>query len=438
MAIVQQIKVPLLSVNDTSLTVVEVLFPYGAMVKKGDIIMVFETSKTTHDVEAEVEGYVEYLCKSDCDYAVNFVVANIYSLATEVPEQVNTGLKSGKIIAAITAQNIPAKIVWQGETLFSNAALELMENKGIDRKVFAGKDLISLEDVNVFLGIENIPFPENVATLTANSTLPKITVDTEKVTLVKLSSNKKTEIAYLSAVQSFGLTSTINAWIETEGIFVHINQSMQVLKNSLLPVILYEAARLLKKYKALNAYFTGDAIAYYKQVNIGFAIDINKGLKVLKIADTNELEIEEIESEILLLSDKYIDDKLQLQHLTDISFTVTDLSGEGVAFFKPLVNAQNSAILGISSIDKKLNRCMLSLTFDHRVTEGKLAAQFLSELTDRLGSYQSKYYPLLNQEINCFKCFKLLQDDISNVGFAKCITPKGEEGYICQSCLKGF
>ena len=95
MAIVQQIKVPLLSVNDTSLTVVEVLFPYGAMVKKGDIIMVFETSKTTHDVEAEVEGYVEYLCKSDSDYAVNFVVANIYSLATEVPEQVNTGLKSG-------------------------------------------------------------------------------------------------------------------------------------------------------------------------------------------------------------------------------------------------------------------------------------------------------------------------------------------------------
>ena len=122
----------------------------------------------------------------------------------------------------------------------------------------------------------------------------------------------------------------------------------------------------------------------------------------------------------------------------NISFTITDLSAESVAFFRPLINMMNSAILGISSIDEKLKRCMLSLTFDHRVTEGKLAAQFLHELTQRLESYQSKYYPLANQNINCFKCFKTLQEDLSDTGFAKVITPKGEEAYICQSCLKGF
>jgi len=65
-------------------------------------------------------------------------------------------------------------------------------------------------------------------------------------------------------------------------------------------------------------------------------------------------------------------------------------------------------------------------------------AQFLHELKDRLQSYQSKYHPNLNQNISCFKCYKTLQEDLSDVGFAKCITPKGEEAYICQGCLKGF
>ncbi len=107
--------------------------------------------------------------------------------------------------------------------------------------------------------------------------------DTDKVIVEKLSSNKKREIEYLSNIQQTGLTSTINTIVETDGLFVHINQSLQYLKNSLLPVIIYETARLLEKYKELNAYFTGDSVAFYKQVNIGFAIDIDKGLKVLAI-----------------------------------------------------------------------------------------------------------------------------------------------------------
>ena len=143
-----------------------------------------------------------------------------------------------------------------------------------------------------------------------------------------------------------------------------------------------------------------DAIAYYKEINVGFAIDINKGLKVLKVANTSVKTVLEIELEIMELSNRYIDENLDITDLTDIGFTVTDLSAEGVAFFKPLINMMNSAILGVSSIDEKLHSCMLSLTFDHRVTEGKLAAQFLGELKGRIESYQSKYYPSLNQQLS--------------------------------------
>ena len=148
--------------------------------------------------------------------------------------------------------------------------------------------------------------------------------------------------------------------------------------------------------------------------------------------------MQETEAAIMELSNKYLDDALLIDDLSDITFTITDLSGEGVSFFRPLINMMNSAILGVSAIDEKLQRSILTVTFDHRVTEGKLVAQFLQELKNRIESYRSAHYVHANQSITCFKCFKSLQEDLSDVGFTKCITPKGEEAYICQSCFKGF
>jgi pyruvate/2-oxoglutarate dehydrogenase complex dihydrolipoamide acyltransferase (E2) component len=434
MAILQEIKVPLVSVNDTSLTVVEVLFASGDKVKKGDIIIVFETSKTTYDVQAESTGYIQYLCEQGNDYDVNDIVAKVFSEENEVEKIAAQPKKSRKTTKTIAV----ATQTWEGDTLFSAGALALMESKKVDKKIFLGKDFVSLEDVEEVLGITR---KKDVIGTSKNKPAEKeltLPIDHEKVIVEKLSSNKKREIDYLSAVQSTGLTSTINTIVETEGIFVFINQSLKVLKNSLLPVIIYETARLLEKYPELNSYYAGSAIAQYRQVNIGFAIDIDKGLKVLKIAETSAKTINAIEEEIIELSGKYLDNILQVDELTDITFTITDLSSENVTFFRPLINMMNSAILGISSIDEKLHRCILSVTFDHRVTEGKRVAQFLKDLKARLESYRSTYHPKLNQNIACFKCFKTLKEDLSDVGFAKCISPDGNEGYICQSCLKGF
>jgi pyruvate dehydrogenase E2 component (dihydrolipoamide acetyltransferase) len=435
MALLQEIKVPLISVNDTSLTVVDILFSNGDKVKKGDIILVFETSKTTYNVEAEEDGYIQNLCEQGNDYEVNDIVAKIFSEQSEV-EKITVNKKETKKIPA-TVEEI-AVGVWEGETFFSAAAFSLIESSKLDHSKFKGRDFVSREDVEEILGLKKVN-PVSKSKASSPGKQKKILpVDATKVIVGKLSSNKKREIEYLAEVQSTGLTSTINTSFETDGIFVHINRSLKFLKDSLLPVIIYETARLLEKYKELNAYFTGDAIAYYNKINIGFAVDMEKGLKVLKIGDTQQKTIAAIEEEIMDLSGKYLDDTLQIDDLMDISFTITDLSSEGVAFFRPLINMMNSAILGVSSIDTKLNRCTLSVTFDHRVTEGKLVAQFLKDLKERLESYRSIHHPYLNQNINCFKCFKTLKEDISDVGFTKCITPQGEEAYICQSCLKGF
>jgi len=310
---------------------------------------------------------------------------------------------------------------------------------GLDKSVFAGKDFVSGADVLAILQP-----PAAVATsaparsVTATRSLPTTPVyaDPQKVIVEKLSKAKRREIEYLSEVQSTGLTSTVHSFVDTEGIFTHINRSQKYLKDSLLPVIIYEVARLLADYPLLNGYYTEEGVALYKEINVGFAIDIDKGLKVLKIPRSADTGITGLESTIIELSGRYLDDTLQIEDLSDVTFTITDLSAEGIAFFHPLINKMNSAILGISAIDTKLQRCALSLTFDHRVTEGKLAARFLNDLKNRLESYRQQTSPY--QDISCFKCFKSLKEDLGGSGFARCITPEGKEGYICQTCFKGF
>ena len=470
MALLQEIQVPLLAVNDTSLTVVEVVLSTGAKVSKGDLLMVLETSKTTYDVEAAAEGYIQYLCEQDRDYEVNEVVARIYSEAAEAlaapsaPQAMpiparktapsTNGLSSHPgashpgAAASFTVQPAAAGPLqfWEGETLFSKEAARLMTAGGLDKSVFAGKDFVSAADVLAILQppAAAVSSPAAAATsaparsVTAPRSLPatQAYADPQKVIVEKLSKAKRREIEYLSEVQSTGLTSTVHSFVDTEGIFTHINRSQKYLKDSLLPVIIYEVARLLADYPLLNGYYTEEGVALYKDVNVGFAIDIDKGLKVLKIPRSADISITGLESTIIELSGRYLDDTLQIEDLSDVTFTITDLSAEGVASFHPLINKMNSAILGISAIDTKLQRCALSLTFDHRVTEGKLAARFLNDLKKRLESYrqQTSQY----QDISCFKCFKSLKEDLGGSGFARCITPEGKEGYICQTCFKGF
>lgn len=438
MKVLQEITVPQESVNDQSLIVLELYFKNGEKVGKGALIAELETSKTTVTVEAEYEGYVQYFCNVGDDLEVNAVIATI---SDEIPIITSIERSNGAQKSPITPiQSIKHSIK---ETVFSKKALLLMTQANVSKDAFLGKDFVNDKDVENFLrgGVvsKKINFNDKKDIAKAVSLVD----DVSKVELKKVKSFKQKEIGYLSSVQLAGLVSIINTVVEVDGVMEYLNRHFRYFKDSLLPVVMFECSKLLRKFPSFNAYYSDENIAYYKDVHVGFAVDMGKGLKVLKITNTESKSIKEIEDEIFKLSNDYFDDKIKTDSLVDITFTITDLSGENVFSFSPLINMKNSAILGISSVDQKLNRCVLSLAFDHRVTEGKEAASFLSELKFRIESYKSKQFDevLASQrlsKVTCYKCYKKLTEDISDAGFAKCITPKGEEAYICQACFKGF
>ncbi|MBU2652677.1 MAG: 2-oxo acid dehydrogenase subunit E2, partial [Bacteroidetes bacterium] len=87
---------------------------------------------------------------------------------------------------------------------------------------------------------------------------------------------------------------------------------------------------------------------------------------------------------------EYHEGSLPAAALQDGTFTVTDLSGEDVFSFRPVINHRQSAILGVGA-EQPLGGervFQLSLTFDHRLTEGREAARFLRALRERLGTYE--------------------------------------------------
>ena len=434
MAVLQKILVPLLAVNDTTLSVIEINFTSKEFVKKGSVLMVFETSKTTFEVVAETDGFVKIFCEVGKDYNVNEVAVEIYDNIDEIVIDEIISEKTLKNNNNVSSNEM--KPNYQGSTLYSIAAEKLMNTNKISSDVFVGYEMVTVKDINSYLYPDSIEKVKE-AKISKVNTSSLIKFPFSSTVQSKISNNKKREIEFLSSVQNAGLTSTIAINISTKGLFESINKHFKYFKNSLLPLLVYETSRLLLKYPLLNSYFSENVIHTYSDINIGFAIDIDKGLKVIKIPKTSELTIIDIEDKIFDLSNLYLEDKIPIENLTEISFTVTDLSGEGISYFKPLVNMYNSAILGISSIDNDLNRFNACITFDHRVTEGKYVAQFLNELKSRIESY-SFNDETYNKSYECYKCLKRLNEDLSEVGLLPVITPNGKNKYICQTCWNGF
>jgi pyruvate/2-oxoglutarate dehydrogenase complex dihydrolipoamide acyltransferase (E2) component len=345
----EEILTPQVTVNDQLVTVVKFYFKTGDKVNKGDSLLDIHTSKSVETVYSSMDGYVRYLCAPEEEIKIGQHIATIYDSADFIDQGAAPGPQEQKTAGVVTAE----------QPRFSKPALKRIQELGIDISVFAGRDFVTLEDV-----------------------------EQNRVEVKKLSAAKRTEISYLNQVQQGGLNSCASIFVDTEHIFNFTRDHLKILKFSILPIIIYECARLLKEYKDLNAYYIEEGKAgYYLDVVVGLAIDIDDGLKVVNIPGADHQSLQEIESSINALVGRYKNRTLKAQDLEGSTFTVTDLSFQGVHSFTPLINKKQSAVLGVPAIDFKLNRCSLSLAFDHRVTEGKRAGQFLSALKKRIEIY---------------------------------------------------
>lgn len=167
--------------------------------------------------------------------------------------------------------------------------------------------------------------------------------------------------------------------------------------NLTVTAILVKAlSRALSEFPKFNSsiHMGSRTIVYKKYINIGVAVDTERGLLVPVIRGVDKKDITQISVELTEISSAAREKKLSADRLQGGSFTITNLGGIGGTFFTPILNPPEVAILGVSRSSFKpvyadgefAPRFMLplSLSYDHRIIDGAEAARFLRWLCEML------------------------------------------------------
>jgi pyruvate dehydrogenase E2 component (dihydrolipoamide acetyltransferase) len=170
------------------------------------------------------------------------------------------------------------------------------------------------------------------------------------------------------------------------------------VKVTMLAFVIKAMVSALRKFPEFNASLDGDQLVYKQYFNIGFAADTPNGLVVPVLKDADKKGIMQISAEMGELAKKARDGKLGAADMQGGSISISSLGGIGGTHFTPIINAPEVAILGLSKGAMKpvwdgkqfVPRLMLplSLSFDHRVIDGALAARFNAYLGQVLADFR--------------------------------------------------
>ncbi len=170
------------------------------------------------------------------------------------------------------------------------------------------------------------------------------------------------------------------------------------VKVTMLAFVIKAVVAALKKFPEFNTSLDGDQLVYKQYYNIGFAADTPNGLVVPVLKDADKKGILQISAEMGELAKKARDGKLGSADMQGGCFSISSLGGIGGTHFTPIINAPEVAILGLSKSAMKpvwdgkqfVPRLTLpmSLSYDHRVIDGALAARFNAYLGQVLADYR--------------------------------------------------
>jgi pyruvate dehydrogenase E2 component (dihydrolipoamide acetyltransferase) len=161
-------------------------------------------------------------------------------------------------------------------------------------------------------------------------------------------------------------------------------------KYSLNTYFIAAAARALAEFPGINVQLAETGLVRFHEINIGIAIDTERGLVVPVLKEVGKLSLLGINQALNELVQRTLTGKTLPEEFTGGTFTVTNLGAFGVDSFTPIINPPEAAILGVGRIKAKpvaIERMMgikdmitMSLSFDHRLIDGAPAARFLQRI----------------------------------------------------------
>lgn len=423
----------------------------GDTVKAGDVLFSYETDKASFDEEAKVDGTVLAIFWNDGDEIP--VLQNVMvigkpgdsfaefdpkasSAPAAAPAATATPAAAPAATPAATPAAAPAAAVVAGAPV-SPRARKLAEEKGVNTAAIAGtgphgriieRDVIAAAAAQGPLtglakakmaegglvagpgtGLAGTVKGSDLKVWKANHT--EIAGEGEEFEVKKMSNMRKiiAKSMYNSLQNSAQLTHMLGA--DARKVQAIRKKAKKALEEGKIDVnitindlVCYAVIKALLKFPNVNSHCLGDAMRLFRNVNLGIAVDTERGLMVPAVKNANDLNIIGLSKNLKKVAEDCKKGSISPDLLSSeaASFTVSNLGGFGVEYFTPIINVPQSAILGVGTIvarPKDLGNGVyafvpymgLSLTYDHRAIDGGEATKFLKQVAVEIENLEVEF-----------------------------------------------
>ena len=413
--------------EDGEVEVIDVLVNVGDVIEEEDGLITLETDKATMDVPSTHAGTVKEVFISVGDKVKQgSVVIKLETTGGEVnavaatPAPTVAVAAPAPVVAKVSATTAPkispvphhpqAGDVKKGAIYTSPSIRRIAREFGVDLTLVKGtgpKNRILKEDVQSYVKYELSRPKANAGSSVAAGEGGLQVVSARAIDFSKFG---EIETKALSRIQKISGPFLHRNWVTIP----HVTQfdeaditnveafrkeqnvlcEKQKLGFKITPLVfvLKAAANALRAFPTFNSSLSedGESLILKKYIHIGVAVDTPNGLVVPVVRDVDQKGIHQLSRELLEISLKARDGKLKATDMQGGCFTISSLGGIGGTAFTPIVNAPEVAILGVSKSEMKPKwngkdfepklMLPLSMSYDHRVIDGALAARFTVHL----------------------------------------------------------
>jgi 2-oxoglutarate dehydrogenase E2 component (dihydrolipoamide succinyltransferase) len=378
------IKVPTVGESITEVTIANWIKKSGDVVGLDEIICELESDKATFELPSPYAGVLNVIAGEGIVVPIGGVLASVTLGGAVAPAPV----VSAPVVAPVTSAGGT-----YAEGHPSPAAAKVMSEKGISAEQVSGSGVggrITKEDALKATPVAATPSTPAVAKATEAAPVAKGERSSRRE---KMSSLRKTIARRLVAVKNETAMLTTFNEVDMKPIMDLRKQYKDKFKDThgvglgFMSFFTKACSIALQDFPVVNAFIDGDEVVYNDFTDISIAVSAPRGLVVPVIRNAEKMSFAEIESEVVRLAVKARDNKLTVDEMTGGTFTITNGGIFGSMLSTPIINAPQSAILGMHNIVERpvaINGSVeirpimyVALSYDHRTIDGKDSVGFL-------------------------------------------------------------
>ena len=401
-----EMTIPAVGESITEVTIAKWLKPDGAAVQRDEVIAELESDKATFELPADAEGILRHAVKEGETIGIGALIARIESGGGASGTPAPAAAPAAAVpLAQAPAQPAaaPATAATYATGVPSPAAGKILDEKGVAAAAVAGSGRdgrITKEDAQNAQARPAAPAPAVAPVPAAAPAAPAAAAGSRGQRRERMSNLRKTVARRLVAVKNETAMLTTFNEVNMQPIMDLRTKFKDRFKEKngvglgFMSFFTKAVCVALKEWPSVNAQIDGTDIVFNDFCDISIAVSAPKGLVVPVIRNAELLSFDGIEKEVVRLAGLARDNKLTIEQMTGGTFTLTNGGIFGSMLSTPIINAPQSAILGMHNIIQRpvaengqvVIRPMmyLALSYDHRIIDGRESVSFLVRVKELL------------------------------------------------------